>query len=221
MLCMRGDILGQDKETKTKLLLSARQEFIEKGYMKASLRTICKNAGVTTGALYFFFEDKEALFEAVTKETVNGILQIMKAHFQEEREMMATGRIFTMEPEEMKDDLDTAEMIIHQMYLHRDDVLLVLTKSQGSRLENIVDQFVELSEVHYQMMAKVMQEAYPDAKTDENFIHWLSHELIEAFIYVITHIESEQEAVAFLHQMTTYMMAGWYGLFQMKKGPEQ
>ena len=54
-----GDGLAQDKATKEKLLESAKKEFLEKGYMKASLRTICKNAGVTTGALYFFFQGKE------------------------------------------------------------------------------------------------------------------------------------------------------------------
>lgn len=42
------------KKTRQKLLEQAKVEFAEKGFMKASLRTICTNAGVTTGALYFF-----------------------------------------------------------------------------------------------------------------------------------------------------------------------
>ena len=50
--------MKDEKETREKLLASARQEFLEKGYTQASLRSICKNAGVTTGALYFFFQDK-------------------------------------------------------------------------------------------------------------------------------------------------------------------
>ena len=65
--------MKQDKETRSKLLQSAREEFVEKGYMKASLRNICKNAGVTTGALYFFFEDKAALFDAVIGEAVQSV----------------------------------------------------------------------------------------------------------------------------------------------------
>ena len=36
--------------------------------MKASLRNICKEAGVTTGALYFFFKDKEDLFAALVEK---------------------------------------------------------------------------------------------------------------------------------------------------------
>ena len=54
--------MNDEKETVRKLSDSAKKEFMEKGFMKASLRNICKNAGVTTGALYFFFKDKDALF---------------------------------------------------------------------------------------------------------------------------------------------------------------
>ena len=57
--------MKEDKETRNNLLQSARKEFTEKGYMKASLRTICKNAGVTTGALYFFFKVRKILFDQV------------------------------------------------------------------------------------------------------------------------------------------------------------
>ena len=76
--------MKRDKETKNKLLQSAREEFMEKGYMNASLRNICKNAGVTTGALYFFFEDKADLFKAITKDTIEGIHQLMQKHYNDE-----------------------------------------------------------------------------------------------------------------------------------------
>ena len=34
------------------LLESARKEFMDKGFLKVELKTICDNAGVTTGAVY-------------------------------------------------------------------------------------------------------------------------------------------------------------------------
>ncbi|MDE5680036.1 MAG: TetR/AcrR family transcriptional regulator, partial [Lachnospiraceae bacterium] len=45
--------MKEERETKENLIASAKAEFMEKGYVKASLRKICANAGVTTGALYF------------------------------------------------------------------------------------------------------------------------------------------------------------------------
>lgn len=205
--------LKQDKETRNKLLQSAREEFLEKGYMKASLRNICRNAGVTTGALYFFFKDKEDLFESVTKGTVDGIYQIMQKHYLAELQTFSSGMPDGTILEEHNQDMEESAMIIHQMYLHREDVLLVLTKSQGSSMENIADKFIEDSEKHLALVAGQMQKTHPDKKIDGNFIHWLAHTQINAFIYMITHIEKEEEAFSFMRQMIIHMTAGWYGLF--------
>jgi len=208
--------LRQDKETRNKLLQSAREEFMEKGYMKASLRNICRNAGVTTGALYFFFEDKADLFEAITKETVDGIYQIMQEHYRMERVWAEGGMPDGQMEDEHTADETAYKQIIHHMYLHRDEILLVLTKSQGSNMENILDKFIETSEEHYRVMADQMQLAHPGKIIDDRFVHWLAHMQIDAFVYMITHIEKEEEAFQFLNQAVTYMIMGWYGLFADK-----
>lgn len=52
------------------ILASARREFLDKGFERASLKTICANAQVTTGALYKRYSGKEELFAAVVEETV-------------------------------------------------------------------------------------------------------------------------------------------------------
>ena len=54
-----------DRETKAQLLKYAKEEFMEKGFAGASLRSICRKADVTTGALYFFFKDKDDLLNVV------------------------------------------------------------------------------------------------------------------------------------------------------------
>ena len=61
----------QDKEqtTQERILEAARAEFLDKGFRTASLRTIVKTAGVTTGALYGYYDSKEALFDALVKQS--------------------------------------------------------------------------------------------------------------------------------------------------------
>lgn len=56
---------GENLDTRDKLIRAAAQEFARHGYNGASLRQICASAGVTTGALYFFFKNKEDLFKTV------------------------------------------------------------------------------------------------------------------------------------------------------------
>ena len=53
------------KQTEQNLIESGKAEFLKKGYAKANLRDICKTAGVTTGAFYFSFANKEALLAAI------------------------------------------------------------------------------------------------------------------------------------------------------------
>lgn len=53
------------KQTEQNLIRFGKAEFLSKGYAKANLRDICKAAGVTTGAFYFSFENKEALLAAI------------------------------------------------------------------------------------------------------------------------------------------------------------
>lgn len=44
--------------TLERIHLAAKAEFLEKGYQAASLRNIVKNAGVTTGAFYGYYDSK-------------------------------------------------------------------------------------------------------------------------------------------------------------------
>ena len=81
-----------EKETKRKLQECAMKEFLEKGYMKASLRNICREAGVTTGALYFFFKDKEDLFASLVDEPIRQLQIALQDHFSAEMEV--TKKVF-------------------------------------------------------------------------------------------------------------------------------
>lgn len=54
--------------TRRALIAAARRQFAEKGYSATNTPDIVEEAGVTRGALYHHFSDKQALFEAVVEE---------------------------------------------------------------------------------------------------------------------------------------------------------
>lgn len=205
--------MKQDKETKNKLLASARTEFREKGYANASLRNICRNAGVTTGALYFFFKDKADLYDSLVKDIVGTIFAVMHGHFAGESEQVEAGALGHLDEVDTLRHFEDTEKVIHLMYEHRDDVRMLLTKSQGSSYEGVLDSFIETAEKHNKAMARQMERANPGKRIDDGLIHWLTHQQIEAFVYMITHIEDERQAMVFMKQSIAFMLAGWYGLF--------
>lgn len=205
--------LKKDNETRALLLESARKEFMEKGYANASLRNICKNANMTTGALYYFFQDKQDLFEAIAGDVIESLYQILKTHFEEELaedELSAAGDVVRS----FQDDYEVASRAIHQMYAHRDEMLMILTGSQGSTYENVEEQFVEMAEAHYRLLADKMGMVYPEVVLDDKMIHWLSHMQMDAFVYMIIHIEKEEEALVFMKRAIAFMISGWYGIYQ-------
>ena len=85
-----------DNETKTHLIQCAKKEFMDKGFAGASLRGICQKAGVTTGALYFFFQDKDDLFCEVVGNFMDRLNEILREHFSYEVNEMESGKATMM-----------------------------------------------------------------------------------------------------------------------------
>ncbi|WP_072215769.1 TetR/AcrR family transcriptional regulator, partial [Listeria monocytogenes] len=59
--------------TRRKILDTARDLFMEKGYRAVSTREIAKIANITQPALYHHFEDKESLYIEVVRELTQNI----------------------------------------------------------------------------------------------------------------------------------------------------
>lgn len=204
--------MKNDRETKLRLLTSAKSEFMEKGYMQASLRSICKNAGVTTGALYFFFEDKEDIFAACVEEPLNKLYEVMNHHYREEMTKDFVS-IISLE-QNFSDDLNAANQIIHYLYQYRDVFLMIMTKGQGSRFEKSIDQFVDITEKHYRRLADKITQQNGSERIDDYMIHWIAHMNIDFFVHMITHEASEDAAKNHMKSIVKYLTMGWNGLFQ-------
>lgn len=200
--------MGEDKETKTRLIESAYAEFSEKGYMKASLRKICANAGVTTGALYFFFKDKEDLFAAIVGQPLDELKQLLFGHFSLEKELTLSE--VNEHIEEGHDEFSNA--IIHHIYVNYGAFMLLLTKAQGSRFESVVDEMVDMTEGAYRIMSERIARQMPGKRVNSYMLHWLSHMIIDAFIHLITHEPDEEKALGIMSRIMNFLVGGWIDL---------
>jgi AcrR family transcriptional regulator len=75
--------VAQGTETRDALLTAARALFGEPGYAATSTEEIVERAGVTKGALYHHFTDKEQLFRAVFEQVQREVSDRAVARFNE------------------------------------------------------------------------------------------------------------------------------------------
>lgn len=127
--------MKKKEETVEKIKKAAVSEFLDKGYAKASLRTICRQAGVTTGAMYFSFESKEALFRAILEPLIEEYEKLLEMYMGME----------------LSDSEQGAELDVRMMKFiltHRKETVLIMEKAGGSCFEDYrahVEQLMEQS----------------------------------------------------------------------------
>lgn len=112
-----------ESAVRSRLLEAGKEEFRDKGFLKASLRAICKKADVTTGALYFFFESKAALFEEIVEEMVGEMEQI-------------AGKLTDSQNEEQTISEEYDQLFMEFVWENRDIARILMEGAEGTRYEN-------------------------------------------------------------------------------------
>ena len=203
---LKAMVKNENDYEKRKLLIeAAKKEFLEKGYNKASLRNICANAGMTTGALYFFFSNKEDLYESIVNPPIEELKRMIIEHYKEDSEFLANQNSLDMGN---IDHSDIAEMIVKHIYKNYDSFILLLSGSKEDALEKEIDEFVELIEKSTVLMVK-------DSKYytyDPFMTHWMAHTTVDSVAHVIKHEKDESIAQKRIQSIMNYLVIGWIKL---------
>jgi len=128
--------MGYDyDQTHEKIISSAKAHFMEKGFSKASIRQICKDAGATNGAFYAHFDSKEDLFTGIVEPVVDGMQNL----YDEENSSYMDIRSADDVKRALEQTFTSNRKLIHYLYEHADIFKLVLTAGAGTAYEGFVD----------------------------------------------------------------------------------
>lgn len=203
---------GNYQETHERILKSGLAAFLEEGFEKANLRRICKAAGVTTGAFYKHFKDKEALFSELVEPLAS---MIRKAYAQGEKRGFAgydEGKPVT--PEQVRAALETkAEGTLAtttMLYSRRDIYELLVFRSYGTPYEHFLDWLVD-EEDRTTLRALELIHGAERAQTviSKESLHIVNHAFYGALSENIVHAKNVEELQATTEVISTFFNSGW------------
>ncbi|MCR5698078.1 MAG: TetR/AcrR family transcriptional regulator [Treponemataceae bacterium] len=196
----------EESETLNKILAAANEEFSQKGFSSASLRTIVKKAGVTTGALYGYFKSKEELFDALVKEHVDYIHGIYDSILSEFESIPFADQVKFMEDFSSKG----LKLMFDYAWSHKQAFNLILHCSGGTRYENFVSDIakkdIDSTEYFYGVLEKQDIEA---TKINPVIQKIITEGTFASFFVLLFEAGTKEEADECLSQMFSFYRSGW------------
>jgi AcrR family transcriptional regulator len=157
------------------------------GFLKADLKTICENAGVTTGAIYKRYKGKEELFQAVVQEAIDKMDSFVKLRTEVDFSKMSD--------EQIRDTWMMNEEYVLEMFRmiwdFRKDLVILLEKSAGTVYENYAHDFAHrMTKAYMQYYLETKKRDLAKAEISEEQMHILCSSfwtaIYEPFIHKMT-----------------------------------
>lgn len=146
-----GDIATRDR-----ILNSAKKYFLEYGFQAAPLRKIAKDAGFTSGALYGYFDSKDALFYAITDPIAERLIKKLNEIKEEMDKIPDKTRLRQMGSAYYHHIPEIVEILLSD----RDAVKLIVTGSRGPGmkrlLKSLLQEILQISEMRQRNPKKII-----------------------------------------------------------------
>ncbi|MCR5273393.1 MAG: TetR/AcrR family transcriptional regulator [Lachnospiraceae bacterium] len=188
-----------------KVKQAIKEEFLEKGYEDASIRSIGARAGMTSAGLYRHYADKEAMFEAMVEPLIQSIKSWTNKHTSKKYNMMDGGA--------KKNELfgETFIDMIKEIILpRRDEFILLMSRSSGTKYENFLHNYVEENQKEFSEAIHYLKEnGYPARELSEEELHMLLSAYLTACFEPIIHDYDDEKIEQYLNTVQEFFMPGW------------
>lgn len=195
-----------------RILSCAKEEFLEKGYSDASLRTIAAKAETTTGSIYSRFRDKEGLFGALVGPAADGLTEMFLAIQEDFHQLDAKDQ-----PKMMETCVTDGMMhMLDFVYENFESFQLLLDASYGTKFQDFVERLVEIeNEYTYKYMEATAFQKEDGEFITEEFIHIMTRAMFESMFEVVRHKMPKGKAVRYLRMLEKYHYGGWNAIMEI------
>lgn len=189
---------------KEKIMNSARKEFLKHGYVKASLRVIAEKEGLTKGAVYSYFKNKDTLFYELAAPAVNfieGELQYDDCYYGSEVKEFFFDHKLT---------LQGFRNFANAVLNNYESFKLLLFCSAGSSLQNYKERIIQLYSKSFYKTIFLLTETAPCHENIMNkmFVHTLATIYVSFLEEIVLHEPNRKEVDNYVEQMAIFVHSG-------------
>jgi AcrR family transcriptional regulator len=201
--------MSNEMNTQEKIVHFGRQEFLQKGFQNASLRNIASAAGMTTGAIYTYFKDKNALFEAIVSpvcELVEKLFTELSASYYN-----ANGIVGEIATQNTVAELHRVYRLIYDNF---DVFRLLIVGAAGSSRSDYVHTIVEYEVTQtLAYLDRLKEDKGIDIQINRTVLHLISESYINTLLEPVRHNMSYDEAIENLDFLAVFYTGGWKSVF--------
>ena len=196
------------------LLEAGKKVFLEAGVRDASLRKIAAMLGVTTGAIYRYYTDKEALFDAIVSGPAEELVNRYRTSQQEyasiplEEQLGGLGAVS-----------ENNSWMMDFIYDHFEEFKLIVCCSVGTRYEHYIDTLVEIeANSSLQLTEKMQKAGYQLPPLSDELAHMISSGLFNCMFETIRHDMPKEKALEYTGSYQLFYTAGWMKILGLQEG---
>lgn len=187
-----------------KLLDCAKEEFLEKGFQDASIRTIAHKAETSPRAIYTRFPDKEGLFCAIVEPAASELLNFFTQSVNDYwHSSVDNDNVY----QSFSSSAQIYVKMINYIYDHLEIFKLILKCSEGTRYADYIEQLTIVNCNHLeQYHTKSAINPYDNAT--QKLLHVLTHSFYSGLFEPVLHDMSHEEALYYVDKLTVFFISG-------------
>jgi AcrR family transcriptional regulator len=185
-------------EVRERIYHSGVNVFLKKGYLKATVKDIAQDAGVPVGLMYSYYQNKEALFDAIVRPVYTTLI-----HFFEDPAQHETGIDIFFDKK--------IPTILNLVNEKRKEIVVLIDKSTGTKYE-------ESKSVLVDFITKLIKHMFNEKKSqsailiDDFFYHILANNFAEGVFEVARHYKNREWAKTVIYLLARQHMYGVAGM---------
>ena len=190
-----------------RVMAAARDEFMEYGFEKASMRRVGERCGLTAAGLYRHCRDKEDLFEQLVAPAIERLRSWMDTHL--------TKYLTTVRDEgNLKWQDSWIDMMREVVYPHVEDYRLLLTCASGTKYESFLHDLTQTAQERtLEYLPILRQKGLAIREISPLELHLLFSAYVTALFEPVIHRYSLDEAMRCLETVEAFFLPGWKTLF--------